>query len=187
MCIIPTLICRPEDGPAPGLRITGVPDGFQAPPIPEKLIEIEASCPVIPGFLQTRRYPRQQLYRHADLRGRDGSALAMLSDESRRQSLRYTYDHNKPASDALTSNSLVGMFFHVNWLRPMYEAGFDEASGNAQQDNFGRGGMGSDPILAEGDFSGTDNANMRTPPTAQSQNADMIHGPQPATQPHQQP
>ena len=57
------------------------------------------------------------------------------------------------------------MFFHVNWLHDRwYEAGFDEASGNAQKDNFGRGGIGGDPILAEGnDFSGTDNANMSTP------------------------
>ena len=32
------------------------------------------------------------------------------------------------------------MFFHVNWLHDRwYEAGFDEASGNAQQDNFGLG------------------------------------------------
>ena len=38
-------------------------------------------------------------------------------------------------------NSLVGMFFHVNWLHDRwYEAGFDEASGNAQKDNFGLGG-----------------------------------------------
>ena len=62
-------------------------------------------------------------------------------------------------------NSVVGMFFHVNWLHDRwYEAGFDEASGNAQKNNFGRGGRGGDPILAEGnDFSGTDNANMATP------------------------
>jgi hypothetical protein len=62
-------------------------------------------------------------------------------------------------------NSLVGMFFHVNWLHDRwYEAGFDEASGNGQVNNFGRGGVGGDPVLAEGlDFSGTDNANMSTP------------------------
>ena len=38
--------------------------------------------------------------------------------------------------------SLVGMFFHVNWLHDRwYEAGFDEASGNAQKKNFGLGGL----------------------------------------------
>ena len=43
------------------------------------------------------------------------------------------------------------MFFHVNWLHDRwYEAGFDEASGNAQKNNFGLGGLDGDPILAEG-------------------------------------
>ena len=68
------------------------------------------------------------------------------------------------------------MFFHVNWLHDRwYEAGFDEASGNAQKSNFGRGGIGGDPILAEGnDFSGTDNANMATPADgAQPAHADV--------------
>jgi len=78
----------------------------------------------------------------------------------------YTYNHGKSASDPTNmQSSLVGMFFHVNWLHDRwYEAGFDEASGNAQLDNYGRGGIGGDPVLAEGlDFSGTDNANMSTP------------------------
>ena len=40
------VIFRPEDGPAPGTpHPTGMPDGFQAPPIPEKLIEIESLLP----------------------------------------------------------------------------------------------------------------------------------------------
>jgi len=33
-----------------------------------------------------------------------------------------------------------------DWL---YGYGFDEASGNFQVDNFGRGGSGGDPVLAE--------------------------------------
>jgi len=76
--------------------------------------------------------------------------------------LDYTYDHTKDSTDPNNlQSSLVGMFFHVNWLHDRwYEAGFDEASGNAQTNNFGLGGLGGDPILAEGaDFSGTDNAN----------------------------
>lgn len=37
------VVCRPEDGPAPETpHPTGVPDGFQAPTIQEKLIEIES-------------------------------------------------------------------------------------------------------------------------------------------------
>ena len=75
------------------------------------------------------------------------------------------------------------MFFHVNWLHDRwYEAGFDEASGNAQQNNFGLGGIGGDPILAEGnDFSGTDNANMSTPADGSSPRMQMYRfdGPNP--------
>jgi extracellular elastinolytic metalloproteinase len=71
----------------------------------------------------------------------------------------------------------------VNWLHDRwYEAGFDEASGNAQQDNFGLGGIGGDPILAEGnDFSGRDNANMSTPPDGSSPRMQMYRfdGPNP--------
>jgi len=94
------------------------------------------------------------------------------------------YDHTKSsADDNNLQNSLVGMFFHVNWLHDRwYEAGFDEASGNAQQDNFGLGGIGGDPILAEGnDFSGRDNANMSTPPDGSSPRMQMYRfdGPNP--------
>ena len=76
------------------------------------------------------------------------------------------------------------MFFHVNWLHDRwYEAGFDEASGNAQSDNFGLGGLDGDPILAEGnDFSGNDNANMSTPADGSSPRMQMYRfvGTQPA-------
>jgi hypothetical protein len=52
-------------------------------------------------------------------------------------------------------------FFH-DWY---YDSGFDEASGNGQTNNFGRGGLGGDAMHAEAqDFGGTNNANMSTPP-----------------------
>jgi MYXO-CTERM domain-containing protein len=61
---------------------------------------------------------------------------------------------------AVTSLFYLNNFFH-DWY---YDAGFDEAAGNAQNNNFGRGGLQNDAILAEGqDFSGTNNANMQTP------------------------
>ena len=89
----------------------------------------------------------------------------------------YAYDHGR---DSTIGNnlqaSIVGMFFHVNWLHDCwYEAGFDEASGNAQKNNFGRGGLANDPILAEGsDFSGKNNANMSTPADGASPRMQMF-------------
>src|SRR5262249_38143235 len=45
-----------------------------------------------------------------------------------------------------------------------YDAGFDEASGNAQTSNYGRGGIENDNIHAEAqDFGDLSNANMSTP------------------------
>jgi hypothetical protein len=43
--------------------------------------------------------------------------------------------------------------------------GFDEVSGNFQLNNYGRGGVGNDQVIADAlDGSGTNNANFFTPP-----------------------
>ena len=57
------------------------------------------------------------------------------------------------------------LFYNINFLHDWYyDAGFDEAAGNAQTDNFARGGLGGDSIRAEAqDYSGYSNANMQTP------------------------
>jgi len=57
------------------------------------------------------------------------------------------------------------LFYNINFLHDWYyDAGFDEAAGNAQNDNFGRGGLGGDSIKAQAqDLSGFSNANMMTP------------------------
>ncbi|MEC7987670.1 MAG: M36 family metallopeptidase [Myxococcota bacterium] len=61
--------------------------------------------------------------------------------------------------------SITQAFFVINQLHDLfYDYGFDELSGNAQRDNFGRGGLENDPLFAEAqDFSGFNNANMMTP------------------------
>lgn len=61
------------------------------------------------------------------------------------------------------------MFFWSNRYHDrLYELGFTEAARNFQQNNFARGGLGNDRVLAEAqDFSGTNNANFFTPPDGQ--------------------
>ena len=63
--------------------------------------------------------------------------------------------------------SVTQIFYVTNWLHDWYyDSGFNEAAGNAQKDNFDRGGVGDDPLLAEAqDRKGlsTNNANMSTP------------------------
>ena len=45
-----------------------------------------------------------------------------------------------------------------------YQYGFDEASGNFQDTNYGKGGVGGDYVNADAqDGSGTNNANFGTP------------------------
>jgi len=46
-------------------------------------------------------------------------------------------------------SATVQMFYWVNWYHDrVYELGFTEAAGNYQQNNFNRGGLGSDRILS---------------------------------------
>ncbi len=61
--------------------------------------------------------------------------------------------------------AIVQLFFNNNFFHDwFYDVGFDEAAGNAQIDNKGRGGLGNDPLRAEAqDYSGRNNANMSTP------------------------
>jgi extracellular elastinolytic metalloproteinase len=160
---------RPEDGPAPGTpHPQGVPNNFQAPTIKEKLITIESLLPGRPWLPAGATVTSgNNCIAYADLKPPDGFSTGDVRGKITAAGVfDYTYDHSKDSTVANNLQaSLVGMFFHVNWLHDRwYEAGFDEASGNAQAKNFGLGGIEGDPILAEGsDFSGTDNANMSTP------------------------
>jgi len=62
--------------------------------------------------------------------------------------------------------AITNLFYWNNLIHDiLWQHGFDEASGNFQQDNFGRGGIGGDPVQADAqDGSGTNNANFGTPP-----------------------
>src|SRR4030095_487452 len=60
---------------------------------------------------------------------------------------------------------VTSLVYTINCLHDWYyDEGFDEAAGNAQNSNFGRGGIALDSIYAEAqDFTGANNANMSTP------------------------
>jgi len=64
-----------------------------------------------------------------------------------------------------TKAAITNLFYMNNIAHDIfYNYGFDEPSGNFQEDNFGRGGNGSDHVFAEAqDASGGCNANMATP------------------------
>ncbi len=62
--------------------------------------------------------------------------------------------------------AITNLFYWNNIIHDVwYQYGFDEPSGNFQQNNYGRGGTGNDHVIADAqDGSGTDNANFATPP-----------------------
>ena len=64
-----------------------------------------------------------------------------------------------------TSAAITNLFYWNNLMHDvMYQYGFDEASGNFQASNIGRGGTGNDPVMAEAqDGSGSNNSNFSTP------------------------
>ncbi len=61
--------------------------------------------------------------------------------------------------------SVTNLFYWNNIMHDIwYQYGFDEASGNFQENNYGNGGEGSDSVNADAqDGSGTNNANFSTP------------------------
>lgn len=63
------------------------------------------------------------------------------------------------------SAAITNLFYWNNIIHDVwYNYGFDEPSGNFQEENYDRGGSGSDYVYAEAqDGSGTCNANMSTP------------------------
>ncbi|HJL14419.1 MAG TPA: M36 family metallopeptidase [Sandaracinaceae bacterium LLY-WYZ-13_1] len=79
------------------------------------------------------------------------------------------------ANDAQRQAVITHLFYVNNWLHDVfYDLGFDEAAGNAQLDNFGRGGEGDDPLLAQAmDHSGRNNASMSTPADGSSPRMQM--------------
>lgn len=89
-----------------------------------------------------------------------------VADVTNTNTFDYAYDtnlaeysvHNRKAA-------IVNLFYLNNYLHDdFYDHGFDEASGNAQNVNYERGGVEGDALRAEvQDNSGFDNANMSTP------------------------
>jgi large repetitive protein len=78
-------------------------------------------------------------------------------------------DTNSGLAEA-RQGSIQQLFYNNNFLHDWYyDSGFNEASGNAQTANFGRGGLGNDSIKAQAQDTGDaqsggfSNANMSTP------------------------
>ncbi len=73
--------------------------------------------------------------------------------------------------------AITNLFFWNNLMHDVwYGYGFDEQSGNFQENNYDRGGEGLDQVIAEGqDGGGTNNANFGTPPDGQNGRMQMYN------------
>ncbi|HYC87798.1 MAG TPA: M36 family metallopeptidase [Thermoanaerobaculia bacterium] len=80
----------------------------------------------------------------------------------------FVYTHDPLAAPTTSTNQMLAVanLFYLNNVihDKLHRHGFNEAAGNFQTNNFGRGGAGNDPVNAEAqDGGGTNNANFSTP------------------------
>jgi large repetitive protein len=163
----------PDDGPqgnAATPHPTGTADGFQADFLPQRLVMLpnapfSRNDPWLPAGATVLTGNNAEIY--ADVSGADGfDATDVRGAASGAAAFDYTYDFTKApnANPTQVQAALAQLFYDVNFLHDWYyDAGFDEASGNAQAVNFGRGGLEGDSMKAEAqDASGINNANMST-------------------------
>ncbi|CAE6377925.1 unnamed protein product [Rhizoctonia solani] len=85
----------------------------------------------------------------------------------------YDYAYNSAVSPTTSPNvdaARVNAFYVGNSIHDLtYKFGFDEASYNFQNDNYGKGGAGNDRVqISVQDWTGSDNANFATPADGQS-------------------
>ncbi len=70
----------------------------------------------------------------------------------------------------------TNLFYWNNIMHDVwYQYGFTESAGNFQENNYGKGGLGSDSVFADAqDGSGTNNANFATPPDGNNPRMQMF-------------
>ncbi|MCC6723341.1 MAG: M36 family metallopeptidase, partial [Saprospiraceae bacterium] len=92
----------------------------------------------------------------------------------------FPIDLTQPPS-AYRPAAVTNLFYWNNYMHDFaHHYGFDEDSGNFQENNYGNGGLGSDYVQAEAqDGSGTNNANFGTPADGQNPRMQMFIGTNP--------
>jgi large repetitive protein len=166
---------RPLDGALASFapHPTGVPDGSAPGLIPANLVVMDSFNGPLDPWLPTNATTTS---------GNNAEAFADL-DATRTftpgdvrpvvksgRVLNYVYDHTLGPIDTPTQSeaAAVNAFFMVNWMHDWYyDSGFTETTGDAQADNFGRGGVAGDPLLVTSQAGANvglrNNADMSTP------------------------
>jgi large repetitive protein len=166
---------RPFDGALKSFNPhpTGTPDGSVPGVASYNLVTIDSfnvnHDPWLPANATTTSGNNVDAF--ADIAPPSGFSEGDIRPEVRAgRTLNYTYDFNASplATPTQSKAATVNSFFVANWLHDWwYDSGFTEATGNAQLDNLGRGGIAGDPLIlhAQDDALGgsRDNAFMVTP------------------------
>jgi len=179
----------PLDGPQQDYtpHPTGTPDSSQPAFVAPTLVTMEgfntnpvnAVDPWLPASATESVGNNVDAY--TDHSGPDGfTAGDLRATVTSPQAFDRTYDVLAPPldSDDQSMASVTQLFYVNNWLHDwFYDSGFDEAAGNAQNDNLGRGGEEGDALRAEAQDGalGNDrnNANMSTPADGESPRMQM--------------
>ena len=87
----------------------------------------------------------------------------------------FPLNQNQPAAQYQDA-SITNLFYINNIMHDVfYHYGFDEQSGNFQENNYGRGGLENDYVNADGqDGSGSNNATFGTPPDGENPRMSMF-------------
>jgi large repetitive protein len=164
----------PFDGPQ-GNAFDPHPSGLvDGTPLPGAVAQVDVSLFASPRFddpwlpLGAAETTGNNVEAYADLVAPDGftpGSADFHASVTGPKAFQRTYDAALPNAANQMQAALVQMFYNVNyWHDWYYASGFTESAGNAQANNYGRGGIAGDSIRAEGeDFSGRNNANMNTP------------------------
>ena len=104
-----------------------------------------------------------------------GSGTDYSPDGGANLNFDFEVDFSLPPSENLDP-SITNLFYVNNMMHDIwYRYGFDESSGNFQENNYGNGGFGSDSVNADGqDGSGFNNASFGTPPDGQNPQMTMF-------------
>lgn len=167
---------RPFDGPHTDFspHPTGMPDGSMPMPLGSSVVTIEsfntppgsATDPWLPsGATETLG---NNVDAYADITAPSGfNGGDLRASTTGTNVFDRSIDLNQAPNwnDGQIMAAITNIFYTINWLHDYwYDSGFDEAAGNAQADNYGRGGLGGDVLRAEiQDHGGRNNANMSTP------------------------
>ncbi|MEO6949356.1 MAG: M36 family metallopeptidase [Ginsengibacter sp.] len=114
-----------------------------------------------------------------DVKGNNDNTGVPATSTTPLPNLSFNFPFNADDSPGSTNNLAAGitnLFYWNNLMHDIsYQYGFDEVSGNFQNDNLGRGGLGNDFVFADAqDGSGKNNANFSTPPDGNSPRMQMF-------------